>query len=48
MFGDKSIYLIKDLTRNKNDPLPPYLLDVVNEVLDETKDLFEANLTDNL
>lgn len=46
MLGDKASQLINDYARSKNEPLPPYQHELVNSIVDEIKELFEANQRD--
>jgi len=39
MFGDRAVDLIRDLTRDSNDPMPPYCHELVDKVIDEMNEL---------
>ncbi|KAJ7356076.1 DNA replication complex GINS protein PSF1 [Desmophyllum pertusum] len=43
MFGDKALELVKELKRSMDGTLPPYNEDLVRQVLEEMKILFEQN-----
>ncbi|XP_067030178.1 DNA replication complex GINS protein PSF1-like [Acropora muricata] len=43
MFGDKALELVKELKRSLDGTLPPYNEDLVRQVLEEMKVLFEQN-----
>jgi len=43
MFGEKVFELIKELKRSPEGQLPPYNEDVIRQVLEEMKVLFEEN-----
>ncbi|XP_048585920.1 DNA replication complex GINS protein PSF1 isoform X2 [Nematostella vectensis] len=43
MFGDKALELIRELKRTMDASLPPYNEDIVRQVLEEMKALFEQN-----
>ncbi|KXJ30034.1 DNA replication complex GINS protein PSF1 [Exaiptasia diaphana] len=43
MFGDRALELVKELKRTIDSGLPPYNEDVVRQVLEEMKALFEQN-----
>ena len=46
MYGRNCVKLINDLNQNKNDVLPPYQKEIVNDVLKEMNEIFELNKQD--
>lgn len=44
--GQKSVTLLRHLSQNRNDPIPPYQAGLVREVLAEMNKLYEDNQKD--
>jgi hypothetical protein len=44
--GQKCVTLLRHLSQNKSDPIPPYRADLVREVLVEMNSLYEDNQKD--